>query len=457
MDKLKSLQIKLSSALLWNSLEAVLYQSILIIHQLALFWTLDQSLYGAQGALFASAFLGITVLNGSFDTAITPLFQEYCSSRKLFKSFLLNSFLSQIIFLFFGAFTLGLVISFFGPFAKIKLLTSPFWIGLLALFIVSEGTKKNLRSILHLGFQNKTTASIEVFNILIYSGSIWTLYFSGITFSLIFLTVPFVIVSLGTNLALGYLLKVYYTTLPDETNTPEMNLNKRLLQSRMYLYINEISRSVFSSNFLLPFFVYSGEFGKAGIATLINSLMHAVTFFIQKVFGPSGAALFANTKHLSFENKQSAFSYLNQKCFYALSSIFILFGLNAPQLLYFKIGSQSLYTWSLIYLFFLSHFLENIFIVYEKLFVAEEKAHYITLCNLISFTASIITAYVLSSSSLILILLCCMIMRLFAFLGLAYFAQKLWNLKFNFTLSPLQFSAPFVFSSFLFLLLRSIG
>lgn len=458
MIKVKSLQVKLSKALLWNSVEAVLYQSVLILHQLALFWTINPKLYGAQGALFAAVFLGITILNFSFDSALTPLFREASETKNEFRLFFLDQFIPQIPLLFFGA--LFLVALLFGLGHSLNYLpaVNPFWVGLLALFIASEGTKKNLRALLHLAFQNKVTASVEVFNIIGYTGFIWILYASGFTLTLELLTIPFILVSFITNLVLLLLLSNYYKSLPDAP-FPKIikSLEARFFRTRLSLYLNELARSLFSSNFLLPFFVYSGGLQKAGVATLINSLTHALTFFIQKVFGASGAALFANTKHLSFENKQSAFSYLNQKCFYALSSILLLFVINGPQFFYFKIGSQSIYTWSLIYLFFLAHFLENIFVVYEKLFIAEEKAEYITFCNLLSFAASLVVAYLLKNSSFIIILLSCMIMRLFAFLALAFFAKKLWRLKLRFTVSPLQICAPLTFSSLLFILLWWVG
>lgn len=430
MNGVEQLKKRVSGALLWNTFEAFLYQGVLLGHQLMLYFVADKTVFGAQGALFASAYLLISIFNFSLDSAMTSCFLEITQNKNRFGLFLKRYFFTQTFFLLTGSIALIMTASFVTLPARFVFFKDPIWGFIMVLFIASEGTKKNLRALLHLAFKNKATASIEVINIVSYVGIIWLLYFLGISFSLPMLTIPFVIISLCTNTILLKKLYDYYQTLPPSNKIIQKDFHTSFLQTRGFLYINELSRSLFSTNFLLPFFACFNGLLEAGTAALINTITHSVTFFIQKIFGPSGAALFANAKQLSFKNKQSAFAFLQQKTIFALGSLLLFCCINIQPFIVFKIGSQSVFHWTLLYTFFLSHFLENIFVVYEKLFIAEGKAHYITFCNGLSFIGCILVATFLYGSPLITILICFMLLRFGAFIGLALCAKKIWGVSF---------------------------
>lgn len=454
MEKLQTLKHKVFHALVWNSFEAIAYQAILFTHQCLLFWLIDPSLYAAQSTLFAVSFLGITLLNAALESAMISSFLTIIRSQKNFKAFFIQSIGLQALILFFGT----LLIGFYATQSSISLfaqdLITPFWILVLALFITSEGTKKNLRALLHLAFQNKQTAWIEVANIVVYVSSIWIMKLWGVHFSLLTLTLPFLIVSVITNIFLLKILYQYYATLPQLLPTVSDSASFTLVNSnRLFLYGNELSRLVFSSNFLLPFFACTSGLKQAGIAAFVNSVTHCATFFIQKIFGASGAALFAGTTASSLKTKQAAFTYLNQKCFYVLLSMVMLFSINFPHFIRLKIGAGSLETLTLTYIFFLAHFLENIFVVYERLFAAEKKAHYTLFCNLMSLLGCCLLVLCCASCSMITLLLGCITLRFAAFLGLALSAKKLWNLNFRFSYKNSEWIAPLVFSLFCYCIL----
>ncbi len=453
---LKKLKELVFQSLLWNSFEAVLYQALLLGHQVALFWVIDRTVYGAHGALFAFLYLVIVILNGSFDTAIIPIF-SYCSHKENFKRLLLHKIIRQTLFFMLTSALVVVALPYLAhslPF--LESFTDTTWQILLFLFIVSEGLKKNLRALLHLGFKNRTTALIEVINIFCYISTIWFLYWRGYTLSVLTLTVPFVIVSLSTTLFLSLFLYSYYRSLPENGEITSQNIETKMWINRGYLYLNQLGRTFFSSNFLLPFFACHRGLQETGVASLLNTVTFSLTFFMQKVFAPSGAALFANTKQLSSLDKQSAFSYINEKCFYVICCLVLLFLVNAHYFFSIKTGSHTDYAWKFIYIFFLSHFLENIFILYEKLFAAEEKSQYIVLFNVTSFIGCFLLGSFLSCSSLLTILVWCMVLRLLAFIGLALTAQRLWKLSYTFNFSFVSFLIPLSISLALFLLLHII-
>ena len=453
MEKLQTLKHKVFHSLVWNSFEAITYQAILFTHQCLLFCLVDQSLYASQSTLFAAAFLGITLLNVALESAMISSFLTVITSQQNFKAFFIQSIALQALILFFGALLIGFFTAWTFTFFAQDLLT-PLWIFILAVFITSEGTKKNLRALLHLAFQNKSTAFLEVANIIGYVSSIWVMKLLGISFSLLTLITPFLIVSVVTNIFLLKILYQYYATLPQlPVLKSDSNSFKIVTRNRLFLYGNELSRIVFSSNFLLPFFACTSGLKQAGIAAFVNSVTHCATFFIQKIFGASGAALFAGTTASSLKTKQAAFTYLNQKCFYVLLSILMLFTINLPHFIRLKIGTGSLHTVTLTYIFFLAHFLENIFVVYERLFAAEKKAHYTLFCNLMSLLGCCLLVLCCKSCSIITLLLACITLRFAAFLGLAFSAKKLWNLNFTFSWKNSEWIAPCIVSCLCFMLL----
>jgi len=452
INKLKKLVKK---ALAWNTFESLCYQSLFLCHQAALFLVLDRSLYGMYGALFAFLFLTITILNGSLDLTLVPLFSTITQTKKSFSHFIFTYLFTQTVFMWCASFSFGALFLYAIPTPK---LLKPFitlsWISLLSTFIASEGTKKNIRALLHLAFKNKATAFIEVSDITLYVVSVWLLHFFGLPFSMKLLVIPFVIVSLFATTILMWQLYCFYKTLPYTTNQSTPSISRSLWKNRSILYLNQLSCAFFSGNFLLPFFASYAGFRQTGMAAFINTIAFTVASFMRRVFAPSGAALFAQTKTMSQASKKNAFSFFSQKYLYVLVSLLALFLINGHNFLSLKIGKQSLQTWTLIYIFFLIHFLDNMFIIYDKLFAAEEKSHYSLICNVSSFIGCVIVAYYTLSSLPIIIFLLCILLRLFAFFVLTVLAKKMGHFSFKWQNSFFKLAVPVGFSLFIFILFQ---
>lgn len=420
-NKLKKL---LNWSLAWNTFEAFSYQIVFFGHQAALFFVLERSQLGLIGSIFALAYFGITFFNFGIETGIVPFFKELSSNKENFR-FLLLYVIRQTLFLLLCP--LAIAVLFFFCSSLLPQAFSPlfsfYWIALLSIFIASEGTKKNLRAVLHLAFQNKTTACVELANIIFYTSLVWGSYLAGIELTPLVLVTIFIGVSLLTNCVLLYLLYHYYQKLPKGLLHIPRNFYSAVFKNRGYLYCNQVSRSLFSGNFLLPFFACQAGLAQAGVASFINTVTLSFSFFIQKIFGPSGAALFASTKNFSFDTKHKAFKYLNIKCLQAAGILGFFVLVSTPSFLNTKMVQNSLQIWMIVFIFFLAHFLENLFIVYEKYFAAEQKAHYMAFFNGISFIGCIISAYWLSSFSLLATIISFLFLRLAAFYGIARYSQ----------------------------------
>lgn len=450
-DKLNNIKKMVSRALAWNTFESFYYQALFLGHQTTLFCTIDKKIYGMYGALFAFLFFSINVLNGSLDQTIIPLFTSITAHRKNFKNFIFSYLATQTLFMWYASFSFGVLFLYVIPTPKVlePFMTLP-WIALLSTFIASEGTKKNIRALLHLAFKNKTTAFIEVSDITLYVTSVWFLYFLGFPLSIGVLVVPFICVSLFATTVLMWQLSDYYKTLPIQHENDLDFPHKSFWYNRIFLYGNQLSCSFFSGNFLLPFFASYCGFAQAGIAAFINTTAFTLTAFIRRIFAPSAAALFANTKKLSHYTKQSAFSFFSRKYLYVIFSILTVFLLNGRHLLYLKIGEQSLQTWTLVYVFFLIHFLDNMFILYDKLFAAEEKSHYTLLCNVSSFFSCALVAFFLLPHSPLLALGFCIFFRFCAFFILMIFGKKIWNISLEWKNITPKLVVPILLSFLLF-------
>jgi len=418
-----------SFSIMWNSIEAFGYQTVFLLYQVALFNWISPILFGLQGAFFATCYLAISLLNGAFDGGVIPVFSELSKTRSTFEKILWPFFFQSLI-LFITPLVLGGLFSFFPLLFPIEYLSycSLKYLLLFSLFVGFEGTKKNLRSLLHLSFKNKYLAKLEVFNIASYATCSLLIYYSNGVSNLFILVFPFILISFFTTCLLGSQLAKFYISLPKGLFFNDSKIHSRFIKSRFYTYVNQITRILFSSNFLLPFLALSAGLPAVGIISLINTITFTCTCLIQKIFGPLGAALFAHTKSFPLKEKQATFVRVANATWIVSSIFFVLFLFYG--VIFLKNPTTFFSSFSvevLIYLFFLVHLVESCFIVYEKFFIAEEKQEYLLVFNVISGVVSFAIIASMSSYTVTTKLGICLITRLVSFGFLATSFYKIFN------------------------------
>ena len=367
------------TAVKWNIFESIGYQFIFIAHQVGLFFYCDRLLYGKIGVLISCSYLSVTLLIAGLDGGLLPFFKNFISDKRSFYFLLFHYVGKQFLFII-GITFLGITgIIIFDMFPSF----TPEILFLTALFIITESIKKLLKQILYLAFYNRYTAPIEVIQILVYSLSIWTVFWLTGSFSLKLFLVPFIVCSFFSNIAFGYLLFLYYQTLPLTTSLPPLPTQKLFLVTRVAVLINQLCRSFFTTNFLVPLFSLHGTFKEAGVMTFVNYLTHAVTFLLNKICVPPSEAFFSRIKNFS--------NALHYKALSIVLSLFAGITFVLGLLIFFKGKSYALLlgyegctglTWNLILLFLFIHLLENIFIIYEKFFLLRGKVEMLALGNL---------------------------------------------------------------------------
>jgi len=414
INSLHDLNKLFSWALIWSSIESFLYYCILTTHTFLLFSYASAELYGLQGALFASLYLCITLINGAFDIALIPVFVKLQNTSQG-RRYLIRNLIIQGLILFTLPLVAGLMIYYHFYYdipTWASSLLNPQSIMFASALIATEGTKRNLRAILHFLLYYKALTFLELSNIVIYLSVAWGLIYAHQTITLTVLLVPFFMVSVITTAVLALLLirhhKKHAPTVKNDFN--DAQTHKDFLKTRMWSYLNQMSRTLFSGNFLLPFFSLKVGIAHVGLATLINSLTYVSTSIIQKILGAVAATLLAHTHQ--HPRKQEVVGWLiNTGNILSLMFLFLCI-ITAPHFFSISVYALSTNALGLTLLFFGVHIMESTFVIYEKLLIAQHKAHFLFYLNSAHGAICLGASYFWNKNSLSLLLIFYLLSRL---------------------------------------------
>jgi len=425
---MKNLNHFLSRSLRWIGFEAISYQVVLLLHQLALFKVTDYKTYGLIGATFSLVYLIVSIADLGLESSISPFFVQVSRSKRAFRAFFMLQLIPNILFTGF----VFVAIIFLN--SRFRLLPLPLYMTLvLYALVLTETVKKTLRTAIHLAFLNRQAAYIEVGTILVYVSTIWLCYSFGVGVGLPLVFIPMLITSLISTVYMGYALYRFSHTLPDADFIQVSK--KRVMKSRFCNFLNQISHTVFSSNFLVPFFALQFGFVQAGIFKFISHIAYGVTSIVRKTFGLTSDALLAQAKYMSSETKKTIFSRITQRLHHVLYGIVIFLIINHGKLFTHYCAVDSV-AWPLIYLFLFICLSENLFIAYEKLYITQEKTWRLLAFNALAmaFTYGVVTA--VSGMSQLFVLLAIISVRVLMFVLLGLVSFYTWDIKPEWKLNP---------------------
>jgi len=442
---------KLSHSLKWLSLESIIYQAIFLLHQICLLKITGYKLYGAIGALFSIIYLTVTITSFGLESSLSPFFKEISTSKKSFFHFFTFQF-SITLLLALLSIPIILLLKLSDP-SIFSHQTNLLFMLIIPLLILSESIKKTLRAILYLSFKNKINMTIEIISLLCYVATIWAIYLTSHTVSLYTIFTPMLLMSLTSNSLLFTHVYRYYEALPENLHSQagqdsSKNLSWRPLKTRSINFANQFSHSLFSSNFLVPFFAFQFGLAQAGIFKLLSHVSYSISMLMRKIFGWSSDALLSQTKDLSMEEKQHIFSQLNQKINHAIIALIIFFMINTRKIATFY-APATVINWPLIYFFLMITLTENLFISYEKFYIVEEKNSILLILNLFSTLTlfAIISYSSYLSQPLLLFLILLSRATFFVILALISFAK--WQIRPQIQIKPL-YLATFTLISLVF-------
>lgn len=360
-------------AVKWNVLESLLYHLIFITHQTCLYKVFGQELYGKAGTLIAFSFLLVTFFLGALDTTLIGYIQFFTQSKRHFKILINNYIIRHCLFVL----TAPLILCLLKYLGFVQITGSLSWgtCLLIGALVVLETIRKLLRHTLQLMFYNKHTASLEVAGIVMYALAFWGSYWYGVPFGPALVLTPFLLPSVCSIIYFCFLFSQESASLKESTD--QQNHSAGFRKAQFYAFINQVARSLFSSNFLVPLFALSAGYMEAGIAALANYVTYTFSFFIHKICTPAAAALFSHTNTLTKDEQQQAFG-LAVKLFFSLAtlalSVLVFYGWITLSDLSFKTISYASF-------FFIVHVMEHLYTLYEKFFMAQNQAKLLALLN----------------------------------------------------------------------------
>jgi len=438
--EIKNIYKNLSYSLKWLTFESITYQMILLAHQLMLFKVSSYKLYGAMGALFSTVYFVVPIISFSLESSLSPFFKKITQSKKTFRSLFIVQMLPTLLFIALAA-TLFIIFKNILQSYQSSFTVSYSFIVVILLLILSESIKKVLRGILYLAFKNKINASIEILSILTYITTIWIYYFVTNTITLHIIFIPMLATSLIATSILSFFVYNFYKTIPSGPKITQKAPILKVLQCRVFNFINQFTHNMFSGNFLIPFFALQFGLGQAGIFKLVSHISYGATSLMRKIFGWTSDAALAQTKDLAPKYKQYVFSAITQRLNHFLYAIGIFLVINIGKIVKCSNANNPHTHWPLIVFFLIITFSENLFIAYEKFYIAEEKNHYITFFNLLSIASLTIILALTSYIPQLALLVAIATTRLTIFGLLSIISYRSWAIKPQWKAKPLYIAA----------------
>lgn len=248
------LHILIRQGITWSAVEGILFQTVLVAHNLLLFKTIPLELYGAVGVAFSLAY-GIAY-------GMSAGFELFYSDTQVASN-------SKISLAWIQAAWIGICLS--------ALIIIRHFIDINPLIIalaLSEGIKRTLKVLTFGSYQFIRVTIYELTHLLIYCCTLWMLYHTGYALSYNAIILPLIITTLFC--ALGY---AYHLTIPRQLPDQFWWLLKR----RILLCFGTLYHILFSGNLLTPLaYIMLGPVHAGGIK-LASTCTHGILSIAEKV------------------------------------------------------------------------------------------------------------------------------------------------------------------------------
>jgi hypothetical protein len=431
------MNIQFLNAVLWNTINVFLYKILLQTHQVCLFYIISKELFGVSGTIFSSVYFLISMTNFGFDYSLFSFYQQYSSSQQQFKK-LINQYMVRLcitLSIILGCFIFRDFLAQFGainffvkniPYALLPCIASIF---------ITESLKKSLETLAQLSFLNKSITILEISTIVTYLSIVWCLYFIRGTIDLYGIFIPMMLTSCIELILLIKRLYLFYQSLPIKNEQPRNLLdNPSIISNQLVNYINQITKSLFSPNFLILFLAYRLGMVKAGYIKLFTDIIILLYMLLNRCVGTPSGALLSRLPQGTILDQQAikqAFLKITNAYIQLLYALAITIAAAiAPCFLKSSCFHPTI-TINIL-LFILAGFIEYIFITYEKMFITQNASKSLALINAISATSLIVSINYFSQvgnlNSSQLTLLPIILIRLATVGTVALVAYKKWSI-----------------------------
>jgi len=424
-----------NKSIAWNTLESVIYESIVISHHILMFAIMGTAGYGFIGTLFSLIYLFAKLSNLGFDQSLPAFFTYFSKSKKNCSTYLITQIGIQLIglLLFFGTMLLfSSHITNWYPLLKNS--SFSLFVTCVSLACV-ESIKRPLRKILQLSFKNHITALSEIFIISTYIFSVWTLYFLGCELTPLLVLLPKLICTLIALLVIVVYICKWVNQLPNQ-QSDKLAIVGRIINNRLFNFFNQLTTNMFSSNILVPLTAGSLGLESAGILKICSNAAYTITGLIHTIFGQTGDALLAHTKDNHIIHSKHAFNLISSRINQVLYAVFIFSIINYKKIIILLSGSSTFPAITL-YLLFVLVISENVFIAYERFFITHEQSAFFMIFNISALGLLLSTLPYAQSVSATSALLYIIIIRACMFALISGYSYYKWHITPGITPRPL--------------------
>jgi len=434
-NPLNLLEAQFHKGFRWAVTGSMVYEACKTAHNILLTYYLTPKEYGLIASTLSFIYLVTKFADFGASTSILPFFHLFIKSKQNFKQLFFKFYLlPHIPLLLFTAITTSTFLAFYSP-SNIDTLT------LLAISstIILESIKSFLRLFLYTSLECKRTVFIDVSSFLLFLFLVWIPYLflnSPITLkSILFFHI---IDSLMVTIIFSSLFYKIYKNLPSEALNLPVKIKERIIKAKVFNYLLRLSREVFTSNFLTPFFALKFGFEYAGLFYLAAVIAHFIQSMFKISVGYLGNAILANLKNNTPYEKQRAFELLTQKLSTLISPLIIILFINHSKILrYANCSDLSMATMGLALLFLTIQIIDFITSLYEQFYVMEEQSFKFFCYKALEFTIFyVFISYSKHSQSLSTILLGIISIKMLSFAIVALNAYSNWQIKPKFHTNP---------------------
>ncbi len=434
-NSLNLLEAQFHKEFRWAVSGSMLYEACKTLHNILLTYYLTPKEYGLIASSLSFIYLITKIADFGASTSILPFYHLFIKSKQNFKWLLCKFYLFPHIPLLLSMATIATI---FLAFYKSTSIGLPMLL-IIAATIVLESIRSFLRLFLYTSLECKKTVFTDVASFLFYLFLVWTPYLLfNYPVSFKNILIFHVIDSLIVTLLFTFLLYKIYTNIPDTGLAFPSKFKNRILSAKIFNYFLRLSREVFTSNFLTPFFALKFGFEYAGLFYLAAVIAH----FIQSIFkisvGYLGNAILANLKNSTPYEKQLAFDLLTRKLSILISPIIIILFINHSKMLrYANFSDFSMATIGLALLFLIIQIIDFIVSLYEQFYVMEEQSFKFFCYKALEFIFFyIFFIYSKNSQTLSTMLLEIISIKTLSFSIIALNAYSNWRIKPKFQTNP---------------------
>src|SRR4030095_5539341 len=404
----------------WSAIEAIVFQTILCVHQAALFVITSSWLYGLTGTVFGLIFFTAKLLDLGLGKSLITFYHEFSSNKRSFVLFFTQQLLPNAIFCCLLFLFVWITYIFFNHHFHTKMPIDSFLLTIACGLALTESIKVILKRLLQLSYHFRSVALYEIGFIVSYQIALWSYYFyTGLLNEYVIIGFCF-LMSLCEVIGLSIAAYRQYTLLSSLSANNNIMFPQHtalhIFKSRLFIYGHSISKQLCSGNILIPLCAYAYGLEYAALLKLASYVTHSITAIMEKIIDPSSSLLFVYTKNDSLENKQQFFLLALHSSWHILLCVLIFILINSTKI--FTLSHASFIITPYIIMYFLIHYCENFFIAIEKFYIAHDYSRFLMIGAILN--SSVALLIFINALSPLLALVFFLISRIITFIILLY-------------------------------------